>query len=127
VNTDNLTIEDILDMSERERDRVVAEWLGEVYEDDLPPEKPKRPIHMYSKRGEKFLRWPHFTCSWSWKHAGRLLEALPMEFKRSPGNWFYDRMGQGIPYTGHEILSKKSIVLAACICAVRGVEPRGGE
>jgi hypothetical protein len=110
VNTDNLTIEDVLDMSERERDRVAAEWMDELE----------------VKRVESIVS--HYEYHKHWRHAGRLLEALPSSFSISPAGWF---RGKGHFQVEDSLvqnpLSKQSIVLAACICAVRGVEPRGGE
>jgi hypothetical protein len=116
VNTDNLTIEDVLDMSDRERDRVAGEWLDEVVTKItlIPKDPPPK-------------GWPHYHTRW--KHAGRLLEALPSLFKASPVNWIAENIFK--PCHEKDIptddipggLCKESIVLAACICAVRGVEP----
>jgi len=129
VNPQDLTIEDVLEMEPRERDRVCAEWMGEVYEDNLPPDAPKRPNHMYTESGDKFFRWPHYTSSWSWQHAGRVLGDLPVEFKTKPKQWIWERAiieSEGTITSDLPIyppLTKESIVLAACICAVRGIEP----
>lgn len=110
MKTDDLTIEDVIDMSPRERDELVRIWMSD--------DKKMMPTFQAYKGGMVAYRYHD-----NWKHAGSLLEALPLAFKRSPGNWFYHQMGQGMPYTGHEILSKQSILFAACICAVREIEP----
>jgi hypothetical protein len=115
VNTKNLTIEDILDMSDRERDRVAAEWIDET----MPA----------SNRCNEDVAFNMYHAQW--QHAGRLLEALPVGFQREPQQWVWEKaiiesnqtITSELPI--YPPLSKKSIVLAACICAVRGVEPRG--
>jgi len=106
VNTKELTIEDVIDMSQRERDRVVAEWMGET----MPASD--------SCKDDVAFNMYHVQ----WNHAGRALEALPRLFLKSPSSWFAEEL-PGKFQVPENPLSRQSIVLAACICAVRGVEP----
>jgi len=122
----DLTISDVIEMSPRERDRLCASGFMDEY------------IHYNIDVYQTFIRKPFDPeeppprYHEKWKHAGRVLEALPEYFKDCPVHWISENISKPAQEKGLEIdepcgLCKESIVLAACICAVEGVEPNGGE
>lgn len=128
MNRENYDIEDIIEMSPRERDRVAAIFMSELGRSSEGGVWPT-PISEYwhGRQNEPphddYPMWPKYSQDWS--HCGRLLEVLPIRFQYSPESFFSDEMP--CEHFPRDPLSKESIVLAANICWLRGIEPRGGE
>lgn len=127
LSPEDYTIEDLLEMEPRERDRIAAEWISEVgrarsfnHED-----------HWSDWEVSPQEDWPKYSKFW--RHCGRLLEALPPEYRTCPVRWMTGNLTYG-PEGAVEFMRdtepalKDHIVLAACICWLRGIEPeKGGE
>jgi len=124
VNPQDLTIEDVLEMEPRERDRVVAEWMGHYHPQGALTGW-YRPVTFWDGAPDNAEAFPKY--SEYWEHAGRVLEAIPF------GIWYIwgeSRFGEAhendyssLFLTALQESPKDTIVLAACICAVKGIEP----
>jgi hypothetical protein len=129
-------LEDLLEISDKERDKIIAEKLNAATQlnskDALCGGDAMETYHKIFEGDFKFLVYPKY--SEKWRHTGRLLQTLPEGFKHNPTRWFTtfyrdpllkneeienDRVYESVPDT----LSKEQIVLAGCVCAIEGIEP----
>lgn len=125
MEVDHLTIEDVLDMEPKQRDRLCARWIGDDINHRIEGTDAFCMIQGYWKFYNPLMQHPELSPKYSvrWSYAGRVLEALP--FDANPQSWWARTAPEHMP-TGR-YLKKESIVLAACVCAIKDIEPNTGE
>jgi hypothetical protein len=126
-----LSVEDILEMNLKGRDKTAAQWRGKVIE-FKPPVGEQIPNRWKSRLGPNaIITWPKYSKHWNF--CGCLLENLPPRFKAAPKTWLARMVPEDWKHSkiGLKIienpLSRESIVVAAGICFVQNIAPERNQ
>lgn len=121
MNREDYTVEDVLEMDARKRDRIIGYWMGQIYDPSCITGQPSLSIRDYHSDDDSIC-WPRY--SQLWKFCGRVLEHLPRKVVSAymGADSLSARFDQDFL---HDLMHnpKRTITTAAAICWVKGIKP----